>query len=203
LANVPVSQTNAISAHIASFGNHLPEHLSNNYNIPSPFPVDFCRSNPGEPSMLRLLFPPFLAGRAAVGMFVLRLVAGTAMAFHGWPKIQNPTAWMGPDSDVPGILQALAAIAEFGGGICWVLGLVMPLASFLIACTMAVAAGMVHIPAGHPFVAKGGGPSLEPAFGYLAIAIAMLLVGPGRLSLDWVLFGKSQRSALPPDASQR
>ena len=94
-----------------------------------------------------------------MGLLVLRLVAGTAMMFHGWPKIQHFTSWMGPDAPVPGILQALAALAEFGGGLCWMLGLLTPLASLLIGCTMAVAAGMVHIPAGHPFVAFKGGPS--------------------------------------------
>jgi putative oxidoreductase len=114
------------------------------------------------------------------------------MAVHGWPKIQNPMAWMGPEAPVPGILQMAAALAEFGGGICWALGLLTPLASFLIACTMAVAAFTVHIPAGDPFVAKGGGPSYEPALGYLAIALMLLLVGPGRLSLDWLLFGETQ-----------
>ena len=142
--------------------------------------------------MFRMLFPPFLEGRAAVGLLVLRIVAGSAMALHGWPKIQNPTNWMPPEASIPGALQALAAIAEFGGGICWVLGLLTPLASFLISCTMAVAAGMFHIPAGDPFVSLTGGPSYEPALGYLAIAIALLLIGPGRLSLDWFLFGRER-----------
>ena len=41
------------------------------------------------------LFPPFLGGPAAVGLFVLRLVAGSAMMLHGWPKIQHATNWMG------------------------------------------------------------------------------------------------------------
>src|SRR5438067_3184096 len=31
--------------------------------------------------------PPYVAGPGAVGLLVLRLVAGTAMMFHGWPKI--------------------------------------------------------------------------------------------------------------------
>ena len=68
------------------------------------------------------LYPPFLGGTGAVGLLVLRLVAGTAMMFHGWPKIQHATSWMPPEAPVPGVLQALAALAEFGGGLCWVLG---------------------------------------------------------------------------------
>ncbi len=143
------------------------------------------------------LFPTFIGGSGAVGLLVLRLVAGTALVLHGWPKIQHATSWMPPDAPVPGVLQALAALAEFGGGLCWVLGLLTPLASFLIFCTMATALGMVHIPQGHPFVAtQPGGPSLEPALGYLAIAVLLLLAGPGWLSLDgWLFGGRGDRKA--------
>jgi putative oxidoreductase len=145
------------------------------------------------------LFPPFLGGSGAVGLLVLRLVAGIAMMFHGWPKIQHAFSWMGPQAPVPGVLQALAALAEFGGGLCWVLGLLTPLASFLILCNMAVALGMVHLPQGHPFVASQvGGPSFEPALGYLAIAVLLLLAGPGRLSLDALLFRYPRDAAREP-----
>jgi putative oxidoreductase len=105
---------------------------------------------------------------------------------------------MGPQPPVPGWLQALAASAEFGGGLCWVLGLLTPLASFLLLCNMATALGMVHLAQGHPFVASPpGGPSFEPALGYLAIAVLLLLAGPGRLSLDWLFFGRRREANAP------
>ena len=59
-------------------------------------------------------FVPILERMHRAGV---RLVAGTAFVLHGWPKIQNPTGWMGPDAPVPGALQAAAAVAEFGGGV--------------------------------------------------------------------------------------
>jgi putative oxidoreductase len=103
---------------------------------------------------------------------------------------------MGPDAPVPGVFQALAALAEFGGGLCWVIGLLTPLASFLILGVMAVALGMVHLPQGHPFVAsQPGGPSFEPALGHMAIAVTLLLIGTRQLSSDGWLFGRGRRGA--------
>ena len=140
--------------------------------------------------MIRLI-PPILGGPGSVGLLVLRIVAGSAMALHGWPKIQNPMGWMGDNAPIPGPALALAAIAEFGGGVCWVLGLLTPLASALILGTMAVAATTVHIKAGHPFVSTGG-PSYELASLYLSIALMFLLVGPGKLSIDGAIFGRDR-----------
>src|SRR5687767_250152 len=86
------------------------------------------------------LFQPLrLPARVSAGLLVLRVVAGLAFMFHGYGKIQNPFGWMGPNATIPGIFQALAAISEFGGGLAWILGLVTPLASFGLACTMTVA----------------------------------------------------------------
>jgi putative oxidoreductase len=101
---------------------------------------------------------------------------------------------MGSDAPVPGVFQALVSLAEFGGGLCWVLGLLTPLASCLNLGEMAVALEMVLLPQGHPFVAsQPGAPSFEPARGHLAIAVALLLIGPGQFSLDGWLFGRGRR----------
>ena len=139
---------------------------------------------------MQRLYAPFVGGPGAVALLVLRLVAGSAMMLHGWPKIQNPFSWM-QGSPIPGFLQALAALSEFGGGLAWILGLLTPIASAGILCTMAFAVFGVHVAKGDPFVAGPGakGGSYELALVYLAIALVLMLVGPGRLSLDSLLFG--------------
>lgn len=124
------------------------------------------------------------------GLLFLRLVCGIAMAQHGFGKIQNPMGWMGPDAAVPGFLQLLAAVSEFGGGIAWAIGLLTPLASFGIACTMAVAVYMHAIVMGDPFVAKGpGGGSYELAAIFFTVAVLLVTASPGRFSIDRIIFG--------------
>lgn len=141
--------------------------------------------------MIDRIFGSFVGGRAAWGLLVVRVVFGLGIALHGWGKIQHPFTWMGPDAPVPGFLQALAALSEFGGGIALILGLLTPLALLGLAITMIVAITMVHLKAGHPFVARGGGPSYELAALYLAVSLLALITGPGKLSLDAKLFGRS------------
>lgn len=137
------------------------------------------------------VIPPYYTGRAAAGLLILRLMAGIALMFHGWPLIQKPFDWMPPQPHVPGILQLLAALSEFGGGAALVLGLFTPLAAFGILCTMATAIGMVHLPKGDPFVSPTpGGRSWELAAVYLTTSLVMLLAGPGSISLDALLFGR-------------
>ena len=143
--------------------------------------------------MLRSIFPDFVRGRGAIGLLLLRLAVGAALVLHGWFKINSPggmTGWMGP-APVPGPLQAAAALSEFLGGAGILLGLLSPLASFFVACTMLVAIGMGHLSQGDPFVSPTGGHSWELAAAYLAAALTVLLAGPGRLSLDYLLFGRS------------
>ena len=123
-------------------------------------------------------------------LMALRLIAGLAFLFHGWGKIQNPLAWMGPDAPVPGFFQFLAALSEFGGGLAWILGLLTPLASLGIAFTMLVAVNMHMNVLKDPFVNTSGvGGSYELAAVYLGIAIALIGVGPGKFSLDSTIFG--------------
>src|SRR5918999_3196919 len=118
------------------------------------------------------------------------LLLGLAFVLHGWPKIQNPMGWMNAmgGSSVPSFLQALAALAEFGGGIALILGLLTPIAAFGLVCQMLGALLLVHLPQGHAFVSQAG-PSYELALVYLVVAILLIVLGPGKWSLDAALFG--------------
>src|SRR5262245_458353 len=123
-------------------------------------------------SAINKVFPSFVEGRGALALLFIRIVVGSAFMQHGWGKIQTPFSWMGPDAPVPGILQSLAAVSEFGGGLALILGLLTPMASFGLICTM-VTATLFHATKGDPFVAMGG-PSYELALVYLSVSLLML-----------------------------
>ncbi len=138
--------------------------------------------------MMKLLAPPEVGCKASIGLLLVRIVVGAAFMFHGWGKIQKPFTWMGEQSWAPGFLQGLAALSEFGGGAALILGLLVPLASLGIAFTMAVATYTHMVVKGDPFVGKPA--SWELASVFLSISILLFLIGPGKLSLDALLFSK-------------
>jgi putative oxidoreductase len=125
-------------------------------------------------------------GGPSFGLLVLRLIVGVAFILHGWPKIQNPMAWMG--DRVHPVLQLASAVAEFGGGIALILGFLTPIAAGALAINMAVALFLVHIPKGDVFVSQGPGGSFELPLAYLGVMVALFFVGPGRFSLDATLW---------------
>lgn len=133
--------------------------------------------------------PPLPAGHSAA-LLALRLVCGLAFMFHGWGKIQAPFTWMGPDTKMPGVLLALAALSEFGGGLAWMLGLLTPLASFGMACTMVVAVYFHAVLLKDPFVRMGPGGSYELALIFLCVSLLLMVGGPGRYSADRAVFGE-------------
>jgi putative oxidoreductase len=122
-------------------------------------------------------------------LLLIRLVVGYAFVLHGWGKIQHPLNWMGPESSIPGIFQALAAISEFGGGLALISGFLTRLGAFGIGCTMTVAVYMHRFVLGDPFVNLTGGRAYELAAVFLVMAIFLVISGPGRFSLDRSIFG--------------
>jgi putative oxidoreductase len=145
---------------------------------------------------MHILYPQFISGAGGFALLLLRLVMGTAFVLHGWPKIQSPLNWMeglGLGHISP-FLQAIAALAEFAGGIALILGLLTPIAAFLLFCQMIGALVLVHFPQGDPFVSIEGS-SYELPLLYLVLALLLMLLGPGKFSLDflWVKQPARQR----------
>ncbi|MBP7845553.1 MAG: DoxX family protein [Proteobacteria bacterium] len=129
----------------------------------------------------------------SLALLTIRIVAGAAFMIHGWGKIQNAFGWMGPQAPVPAFLQFLAALSEFGGGLCWIVGLILPLASAGIGVTMIVATLLHMVMLKDPFVSMSpGGGSYELAAIYLTIALLFLATGPGKYSLDSKIFGEQK-----------
>ncbi|MFN2460577.1 MAG: DoxX family protein [Candidatus Velthaea sp.] len=112
----------------------------------------------------------------------MRLIVGIAFIVHGYPKIQNPTGWMGAHAIAPPPVMAAAAFAEFVGGVVLVLGICTSIAAFFIAVDMFVALFLAELPRGAAF--SGPGHTYEPALLYLVVSAALVFAGPGRFSLD-------------------
>lgn len=124
-----------------------------------------------------------------LSLLLLRVATGAAFMIHGWGKIQTPFAWMPPEAPVPGILQALAAISEYGGGLALIIGLLTRLGALGLVFTM-LGAVLTHLSMHDAFVATPPAHGYEMALIYLAIALTLTTGGPGGLSLDRFLFGR-------------
>jgi putative oxidoreductase len=120
----------------------------------------------------------------------LRLGLGLVMMAHGAQKLFGWFGGYGLEGTAgffshtlgmePGLLWAiLAGSGEFFGGLLVFLGLLTRPGAALVAITMAVAVLTVHFPA---FFAANNG--VEFPLSLLLAAVALLLSGGGRLSVD-------------------
>lgn len=131
-----------------------------------------------------------LATDNSVAPLVLRVAAGVIFAAHGAQKLfglfggyglEGTGQWMESIGLAPGYLMAvLAGSAEFFGGLALLLGLLVRPSALVLAFTMAVAIATVHLEKGL-FIANDG---YEFGLALLAISVALVLSGGGRLSLD-------------------
>jgi len=129
---------------------------------------------------------------------VLRLVIGVGFIVHGWAKISRGTAgfgkllaWIGVP--FPQASAAVTAYVELIGGIVLILGLWTRFTVIPLAITMIVAMLTINVRYGFSSIKTIGLTPEGPLFGppgyeinlvYLAGLFALLLLGPGKWSVE-------------------
>ena len=140
---------------------------------------------------LELLRPPDAGGRYDTALLGLRLFVGSAFWFHGTGKIGDLAAFAS-EFHIPVALAAVAASTQIAGAVLLVAGFLTPAAALSLGATMAVAM-MQLIARGERFVDPTG-HSWEPAAFYLVANLVLVLTGPGRWSLDALLWSRRERA---------
>ncbi|MEM6105741.1 DoxX family protein [Mycobacterium sp. 050272] len=127
-----------------------------------------------------------------VGLLILRLVLGVTLAAHGYNKffgggrIPGTARWFESIGMKPGKFHAtVAATTEIAAGLGLAAGLLTPIPAAGFVALMLVAAWTVHRHNGFFIVKEGWEYNLVLALS----AVGVATLGPGRLSLDWVIFG--------------
>ncbi|NAS63558.1 DoxX family protein [Pseudomonas syringae pv. actinidiae] len=142
---------------------------------------------------MNTLIKSVLTTRAGYGLTLLRVVVGIAFIAHGSQKLfgafggyglEGTAQYMESLGLTPGYLMALmSGSAEFFGGVGLLLGLLARPAAVVVIVLLLVAIFTVHTHNGF-FMANNG---YEYALALLGGALAVLIEGAGKLSLDRVI----------------
>jgi putative oxidoreductase len=135
-----------------------------------------------------------------IAVFILRLLLGIVFFPHGAQKVFG---WFGGQGfagtmagfekmGIPALFALLAVLAESAGSVGLITGLLTRVAAFGIACNMVVAVALIHFRNG--FFMNWFGQKHGEGFEYhilvVAIALALMIKGGGRWSLDGLLSRK-------------
>ena len=136
--------------------------------------------------MLDSVFAPY----AGVGELILRLALGITFLAHGRGKLKDPAAFAGflRQIRVPAPLFSawLVALLETVGAVLLILGVATRLLALGLAIDMVVALATVRIGKSR-FVSGPQEAGWELEFLLLALSIALVFTGAGRLGLDHYL----------------
>ncbi len=138
---------------------------------------------------MRTLSLPFLHRLTDPGLLLLRIGVGLVFVVHGWSKLSDgPEAFAGMLSGLgvaaPDVVSWLVTVAELVGGSAILLGLLTRLATLPLVATLIGAILMVKTDLGIIAPAGAPMPGAELDIALLAGLLGILLLGPGRLSVD-------------------
>lgn len=143
----------------------------------------------------------------------LRLIVGYGFMAHGFAKLlRGPEDFAGIlhalNMPYPTLLALLTIAVEVVGGLCVLLGALVPLVSVPMAFVLLVAMFTVHIQYGFssikllaitPTGARFGQPGIEADLLYLAALVALVIGGSGPFAIDnWLFkrFGSARKQLL-------
>ena len=128
--------------------------------------------------------PTFIVGVLPV---VLRIIVGAALILHGLPKVRGGWKQSGQwiqTMGVPAVFAIPVTIIEFFGGIFLIVGLIVPVVAAFIAIQMSSIIVMKKFRMNAGLIGAQGKPSYEIDLLYVLLALALLVLGAGVLSLD-------------------
>jgi len=149
----------------------------------------------------------FVRTRDDYGALVMRLFLGVVFFPHGAQKVLGWFGGHGASATIQGfskmglppVVTVLIMAAEFGGSILLILGFLTRLAAIGIGALMVAAILMVHGKVG--FFMNWAGTQKGEGFEYhllaIGIAVALLIIGGGALSVDRALSRDDARPAAP------
>ena len=126
-----------------------------------------------------------------VGMLVLRVVVGIVFVVHGAGDIfeagvsSNVENYREAGIPLPELSAPFAAYVQFLGGLALIAGLFSRLVTLGMVVVMAGALIFVHAGEQIPIGQDGSGSGFALIMG--AASLALVLAGPGRISLDYLI----------------
>lgn len=140
---------------------------------------------------MRYIRMPHLFGFTSLGPLVLRVITGWILAAHGWNKLQNgpenfANTLQGLNVPAPEFMAWVVSLTEFVGGIMLLVGLLSRVVSFAILIEMIFTIALVKADVGL-IAPQGTGAGAELDLLVWGVAAAVMIMGPGRVSIDWLL----------------
>jgi putative oxidoreductase len=147
------------------------------------------------------MFGKLLSTQDDVAPLVMRVMLGIVFFPHGAQKVLGWFGGYGLDGTlnfftqtlgIPLVFALLVIAAEFLGALGLIVGFMTRVAAFGVASVMAGAVFMVHLP--HGFFMNWAGTQAGEGFEYhllaIALAVALMIVGGGKASVDLCLSRK-------------
>lgn len=123
-----------------------------------------------------------VSGLEAWGLLVLRVALGAAFAIHGYPKIgsrRDDVIDFMRTKGIPGPITLITGYFEFFGGLLMIIGLGVQVIGLLMALE-----SVMTIFVSTRLLGKKYAQGYEIDIAYLAMALAVFLLGAGALSVD-------------------